>query len=192
MGSVRVLGAAAAALTIAGCGTAAPRVVRDAPVTGHQISCSFAVDYKSLAQLRRDAASVAVVSPTGAVRTRVVSGLPMKDATVRVVELVAGRRLPSSFTLFDVADSRIEGSENCSPTISKGNAYLVYLTPFRLHRKGPPGAGRFSVVGGPQGNYIHTGTAPPGDANERSFVHQMSDVGTSLPQRISVADARNS
>ncbi len=192
MGSVRVLGAAAAAFTIAGCGTAARRVVRDAPVTGHQISCSFAVDYKSLAQLRRDAASVAVVSPMGAVRTRVVSGLPMKDATVRVVELVAGRRLPSSFTLFDVADSRIEGSENCSPTISKGNAYLVYLTPFRLHRKGPPGAGRFSVVGGPQGNYIHTGTAPPSNPNERSFIHQMSDVGTSLPQRISVADARNS
>jgi hypothetical protein len=189
---MRALGAVVAALTIAGCGTAARRVVRDAPVTGPQISCSFAVDYNSLAPLRRDAVSVAVVSPTGAVRTRVVSGLPMKDATVRVVELVAGRRLPSSFTLFDVADSRVEGSENCSPTISKGNAYLVYLTPFRLRRKGPPGAGRFWVVGGPQGNYIHTGTPPPSDPSERSFIHQMSDVGTSLPQRISVAEARSS
>ena len=109
-------------------------------MTSHQISCSFAVDYKSLAQLRRDAASVAIVSPTGAVRTRVVSGLSMKDATVRVVELVAGRRLPASFTLVDVADSGIEGAENCSPTISAGNAYLVYLRPFRPHRKGPPGA----------------------------------------------------
>ncbi len=116
----------------------------------------------------------------------------MLSSRVRVVELVAGRRLPSSFTLLDVADSRIEGAENCSPTISKGNAYLVYLTPFRLHRKGPPAAGRFFVVGGPQGNYIHTGTPPPSDPSERSFVHQMSDVGTSLPQRISVADARNS
>jgi hypothetical protein len=116
----------------------------------------------------------------------------MKDAAVRVIELVAGRRLPASFPLFDVADSHIEGSENCSPTISKGNAYLVYLTPVRLHPKGPPGAGLLSVVGGRQGSYVHTGTAPPSDANERSFVNQMSNVGTSLPQRISVADARSS
>ena len=119
-------------------------------------------------------------------------GLLVLSSRVRVVELVAGRRLPSSFTSLDVADPRIGGSENCSPTISKGNAYLVYLTPFRLRRKGPPAAGRFSVVGGPQGNYIHTGTPPPSDPNERSFDHQMSEVGTSLPQRISVADARNS
>ena len=122
-----------------------------------------------------------------------MSGLPMKDATVRVVELVAGRRLPSSFTLSRRRRLPRSTDRRTARRRSRtGNAYLVYLTPFRLHRKGPPGAGRFWVVGGPQGNYIHTGTAPPSDPNERSFVHQMSDVGMSLPQRISVADARNS
>jgi len=111
---------------------------------------------------------------------------------VRVIDRVAGKRLPSSVTPLDIADSRVVGSEDCSPTISKGNAYLAYLTPFRLRRKWPPVARRFWVVGGPQGNYIHTGTPPPSDPQEPSFVHQMSDVGRSLPQRISVADARKS
>lgn len=190
---MRALGAVVATLTIAGCGTAARSVVRDAPETGQQVACSFASEYKTLAQLRRDASSVAVVEPTGVVRTRVVSGIPMKDATVRVIEHVSGGRLPATFTLLDVADPRLEGSQNCSPTISNGNAYLVYLTPFRLRRTGPPrGAGRFWVVGGPQGNYIHTGTPPPSDPQERSFLHQMSDVGRSLPPRISIADARRS
>jgi hypothetical protein len=187
---MRAFGAVVAALMIAGCGTAARTAVRDAPETGRGVACSFASEYKSLAQLRRNALSVAVVSPTGAVATRVVSGLPMKDATVHVIELVAGRRLPATFTLLGVADPKLAGSQNCLPTVSKGNAYLLYLTPFRARRKAPPAAGRFWVVGGPQGNYIHTGTPPPSDPQERSFVHQMSDVGTSLPQRISVADAR--
>ena len=187
---MRALGAVVAALTIAGCGMAERTAVRDAPVTGHQISCSFAVGYQTLAQLRRDAASVAVVSPTGVVRTRMVSGMPMKDATVRVVELVAGKRVPATLTLLDVADPKLDGSQNCSPTISKGNAYLVYLRPLRLRRNRPAVARGFWVVGGPQGNYIHTGK-PPSDRSERSFVHQMSDVGTSLPQRISIADARS-
>jgi hypothetical protein len=164
--------------------------VRDAPAGTHRIACSFAVDYKRLAQLRRDSTSVAVVEPTGVVRTRVVSGIPMKDAVVRVIELVAGRRLPARFTLLDVADFSIAGSEDCSPAISKGNAYLLYLTRFRLRQKGPGDPRRFVVVGGPQGAYVHAGTPPPSDLQERSFVHQRSDVGRSLPQRISIAEAR--
>jgi hypothetical protein len=189
---MRALGAVIAALAIAGCGTAARSNVRDARRTGQGVACSFAGEYKSLAQLRRDAASVAVIEPTGVVATRVVSGLPMKDATVDVIELVAGKRLPATFTLLGVANPKLDGSQNCSPTIPTGNAYLVYLTPFRTRRNAPPAAGRFWVVGGPQGNYIHTGTPPPSDPQERSFVHQMSDVGRSLPQRISIADARRS
>src|ERR1700753_2925899 len=109
---MRAPGAVVAALTIAGCGTAAQSATHDAPVTGRQVSCSFAVDYKTLAQLRHDAASVAVVSPTGAVTTRIVSGIPMKDATVRVLELVAGKRLPAKFALLDVADPKLDGSQN--------------------------------------------------------------------------------
>jgi hypothetical protein len=187
---MRPLVAVVAGLTIVGCGAAARTAVRDPPAATHQITCSFAVDYKSLDQLRRDTASVAVVEPTGAVRTRVVSGIPMKDARVRVVEHVAGKRLPSTFTLRDIADGSVAGSQDCSPRISKGNAYLLYLTRFRLHPKGPGERGRFVVVGGPQGAYMHAATPPPADPQERSFVHQPSDVGRSLPQRISIADAR--
>src|SRR6185312_7504720 len=100
-------------------------VAPERAATGEQVSCSFAVDYKSLGQLRRDAASVAIVEPTGAVTRRRVAGLPVKDATVRMIELVRGKRLPSKFTVVGVADARVEGSGNCSPTISKGNAYLL-------------------------------------------------------------------
>lgn len=190
MGSARALGAAVAALTIAGCGAATRPLLRERPATGEHVSCSFAVDYQTLAQLRRDAASVAVVEPTGAIKRRREGGIPVKDATVRVVEFVAGGRLPSTFTLRDVADSAAEGSENCSPTVSKGNAYLLYLTRFRLRTTGPGDRRRLVVVGGPQGAYVHAGTPPPADPAQRSFVHQSSDVGRSLPQQISIADAR--
>src|ERR1700759_4464700 len=144
---MRAIGAVVAALAFAGCGTAAQSAVRDATETRQQVACSFADDYKSLAQLRRDAASVAVVSPTGAVRRRVVSRIPMEDATVRVIQLVTGKRLPATFTLLDVAGPKLDGSENCSPTISKGNAYLVYLMPLPRGRHRRPGAPRFWGVG---------------------------------------------
>ena len=94
--------------------------------------------------------------------------------------------------LFRSADPSVEGSENCSPAVSKGNAYLLYLTRFRLRPNGPGDRRRFVVVGGPQGAYVHAGAPPPSDPHERSFVHQASDVGRSLPQRISIADARRS
>jgi hypothetical protein len=188
---MRASGAVVAALAIAGCGTAPRPVSRERPATGQQVSCGFAVDYTSLGKLRHDAGSVAVVEPTGAVRTGLVSGIPMKDATVRVVELVAGQRLPSTFTLRDIVDASVAGSQDCSPAIAKGNAYLLYLTKFRLRPNGPGDRRRFVVVGGPQGAYIHVGTPPPAD-RQRSFVHQASDVGRSLPGRISIADARSS
>jgi len=127
----------------------------------------------------------AVVAALAIAGCGTVARSAVRDATV------TGKRLPATFTLLGVANPKLDGSQNCSPTIPTGNAYLVYLTPFRTRRNAPPAAGRFWVVGGPQGNYIHTGT-PPSDPQERSFVHQMSDVGRSLPQRISIADARRS
>jgi hypothetical protein len=86
---MRALDAVVAALTIAGCGMAERTAVRDAPVRGHQISCSFAVGYQTLGP-------------------------------------AAARR-----------------RQNSSPTISTGNAYLVYLTPLRLRRNRPAAARRF-------------------------------------------------
>ena len=184
---VRTLGAAiGASLIAAGCGSAAGRTataIHAGGQSGEQVSCSFAVDYRSLAQLRRDATSVAVVAATGAARTRREAGLPMRDATVVVVRHVAGKRLPSRITKLDGADPSVDGSNTCFPMIVKGNAYLLYLMATTSRR--------YWVVGGPQGAYVHHGTLLPHDS-ERSFVHQESDVGRSLPRRISIAEARES
>jgi hypothetical protein len=190
MGLVRTLAVASALSAIPlGCG-AAGNAVQDRPAT--QVACSLAMEYRSLAQLRRDATSVAVAQPTGAVTVRRIGGIPSDDATVKLLSHVAGGPLPWTFTLRDVADPKLVGDSGCAPVVSRSNAYLLYLMPFRRRRNGPAAAGRYVVVGGPQGVFVHIGTPPPSDPAQRSFVHQQSDVGRALPQRISIADARRS
>jgi hypothetical protein len=134
---------------------------------------------------------VAVVEPTGPAGARRIAGLTFGDERMRVLEHVAGRRLPAAFVLEGIADPRISGSTDCSPLITKGNAYLLYLTRDRRRPGGPPIPGRFGVVGGPMGAFAHHGTTLPAPG-ARVFVHQHSDVGRALPARISVAQARES
>jgi hypothetical protein len=181
-----------ASCLVAGCGVASGNVQRtaDESVT-HGEACSFAVAYRSLAQLRYDATAVAVVQPTGVFHNHRLAGLPSRDAQVRVLVRVAGRQLPSTLVVEDVADPRIDGSDSCGPVLAKGNTYLLYLTAVKRRPRGPSVHGRYFVVGGPQGAWAHPGPAPPGE-RARAFVHQQSDVGQSLPKRISVAQARRS
>jgi hypothetical protein len=179
-----------ASCLVAGCGVASGNVQRtaDQSVT-HGEACSFAVAYRTLGQLRHDATSVAVVRPTGVFRTRRLAGVPWREDQVRVLARVSGRRVPSTLVVEDAADPRIDGSESCGPVLAKGNTYLLYLTAVKRRPGGPSVHGRYFVVGGPQGAWAHPGPAPPGE-RARAFVHQQSDVGQSLPKRISVAQAR--
>lgn len=189
MAAVLLVGALGALASGCGAGRAAKQ---DGPIATRGVACSFALSYSSLAQLRRHASSVAVIEPTGAVRHRRVAGLPMSDATVRVVERVSGARLPAWLVILDIADPQIQGDTECAPELTAGNAYLVYLTRARRRPGGPAQPGRYSAVGGPAGAFTHRGTQPPSDPAERSFLRSDADAAASLPQRVSIADARSS
>ncbi len=171
-----------------GCGASATAT---RPIsTGRGVECSFARSYSSLAQLRRQASSVAVITPTGDVNRHQVAGIPIDDATVRVLDVVSGPRLPPRIVLVDIADARIQGAAECAPAVAVGHTYLVYLARFRHRPGGPAQPGRYVVVGGPAGAFAHRGTPPPRDPNQRSFTRSEADAAASMPQRVSIADAR--
>jgi hypothetical protein len=152
------------------------------PTTVVGVACSRAVDYKSLAQLRRAAASVAVIEPTGAIRRRRVAGLPIQVATVTVVEVVAGQALPRALTVRDVADPRITGDADCADRL-QGQRLSRVSDASRLRRGG------YDVVGGPHELFAHAGVPPPSDPTDRSFIRTDPEPGSALSGRISIADA---
>ncbi len=173
----------------AGCG-AAGTATQDGPGTTRGVACSFAFSYSSLSQLRRHASAVAVIEPTGAVIKRSIAGTPIDDATVRVVERVSGGRLPATLVVVGVADPKLQGDTECAPDLTPGNAYLVYLARSRRRPGGPAEPGRYVVTGGPAGSFTHRGIPSPTDPFERSFSRSESAAAASLPERVSIADAR--
>ena len=60
------------------------------------VAYNLAGVYKGLAQLRCDAASVALFRPSGAVMVSAIKRVPFTIATVTVLKTVAGVRLPAT------------------------------------------------------------------------------------------------
>jgi hypothetical protein len=160
------------------------------PVASVHVTCSAAVEYRSLAQLRRDATSVAVFAPTGANTVIRIAGVPFTLAKVRLVATVAGARLPATLRLRQLGARRATSVAGCGPLVAAGSVYLAYVAPFKLRAHSPGVPGQYVVVGGTQGLFAHQGHAPVGDRSARSF-HRV-DPDSRLPQRISIARAARS
>jgi hypothetical protein len=151
---------------------------------------SLAIGYVSLAQLRRDAAAVALLKPTGATTVTAIEHVPFTVATVNVLETVSGAPLPSTLGLRQTgaAGAFVQG---CPPLVSRSDVYIAYVAPFEFQRGGPI-AGQYVVVGGGQGLFRHAGPAPPANESAESFMRVHPSASSSLPAQISISQARQS
>jgi hypothetical protein len=185
---MRTLAIVFAGIAIGGCGASA---VGDTQPAAHgaspeHLTCSYAVSYSSLAQLRRGSSSVVVITPTGAQSVRRLAGVPYTVAKVRVVEPVAGKRLPRTFELRQIGRPGVGG---CGPLVSSTDTYLAFVAAARLRRGGLPAHDQFVVVGGTQGLF---GRPAGGSPDHGSFTRQFAEPGSRLPLKVSVAQARGS
>jgi hypothetical protein len=169
-----------------GCGSSR-RPLSSAPRPAQHIVCDHAVDYSTLAQLRRASSSVAVVRPTGRTVVRKVGGVPFTISTVGVVETVRGAPLPATL---DVRQTGTAATtlDSCGALVSPGHVYIAYLSPFRLRHRGPVVRGQYSATG----LFQHDGSAVPRDPSDRSFTDVSPGAGAALPGRISISLARRS
>lgn len=148
------------------------------------LDASVAKTYTSLQQLRQDAASVAVLKPSGVTRVETVAGIPFTLATVAVAQTISGAALPSTLELRQLGN----GSDSRFPLVSDAKAYLAYLQPFEFER-GAPIAGQYVVIGGLQGLFEGTPTSPSGAS--ASFARVDPDA-TALPSNVTVQQAASS
>lgn len=180
----------AIAPALAGCGgTSAASAGR--ATTTRQIACSIAVSYTSLAGLRRDASAIAILRPTGVTAVRSIDGVPFTIAKVRILRTIGGGALPSIVALRQLGRAGLTGEGGCTPLVAKNSVYLDYLVPYRLSRSGPPVSDQYVSVGAGQGLFRHVGRTSVWDVTARSFVRLDQDA-TSLPARISIAEAKRS
>lgn len=154
------------------------------------ISGSYAVGYGSLAQLRHDASSVAVLESTGDASTPAdSSGVPTTVTAMRVVRLLSGSSLPSTV---DLRQLGVPGDSG-APVVTTGSLYVAYLTPFQLE----PGVdtGEYTLVGGLQGLFEQSsGTSVPSDSSS-SFTQAAPATAPdepTMPTAISIAQAAGS
>jgi hypothetical protein len=176
------LAVVALVLAVGACGSR-----HDGGQGGAAAPASIAVGYASLAQLRRDAASVALIRPTGAASVEWVHGVPFTVATVRVLETLSGTRPPDRIGLRQLGRA---GDSVGGRLVSGDHVYLAFVRPFRWRRGGPPVGREYVVLGGEQGLYERPGGSAPADPTRRAFT-RVDAAWPALPARISVADARH-
>jgi hypothetical protein len=179
------------ALAVAGCASASAVNTGNGASDPSHISCTvdYAVEYTSLAGLRRAATAVAVLRPTGQATVRSIDSIPITIAKVKILTAVAGSPLPATLGLRE--DGRPGDLGGCAPLVSGNNVYLAYLVAFRLRRNGPPINGQYVSVGGAQGLFRHVGSRSLSDTSARSFV-RLAPAGIPLPPRISILEAKRS
>jgi hypothetical protein len=99
---------------------------------------SYAVAYSSLSELRQAATSAALFAPPGVPLVSDETRIPIMITTVRMLELLAGDLLPSTFELWQAgaiasANNRRKLVGALRP-VTQGHIYLAYLKPFPLQR----------------------------------------------------------
>jgi mono/diheme cytochrome c family protein len=125
--------------------TAAP-----SPSTG-VVVCDRAMRYRTLRALGRAATSIAVLAPAAITHSVSTVGVPVTITRVRVLETLAGKRLPRVIWLRQTGSVTAVPSGGCEPLVSSKQRYLAYLAPFTSRPGGPQIDSQYVIVGGSQG-----------------------------------------
>ena len=131
------------------------------------ISLSIAKEYRTLAELRRDANVVALVSVVGVpILSNRLGNIPTVDAQLQVEKVIAGAaNVGDSFTLVQIGDpsGRIKVIDPIPPILQNGKRYVVYLNrqfPDQPQMMITGQAGVFEASASAQ--FIRLGDASPG------------------------------
>lgn len=169
----------------------APRAT--APSAGRRvqerIDTSDVKEYTSLHDLRQDATSVAILTPSSTTRIETIKGIPFTVTTVSVKQTISGTPLPPTIELRQTGD----GSDPNYPIVSDTRSYLAYLQPFEF-QPGVPVGNQYVVVGGLQGLFAQAGAgavaaSPPTAA---TTFDRVDPSATALPASITLQQAQAS
>lgn len=138
------------------------------------ISLSIAKEYKTLAELRRDADVVALVSVQGVPSpSNRLGNIPTVDVQLRVEKVFAGvAQVGDAITLVQIGDpsGQIKVTEPIPPILRNGKRYVVYL-----NRQFPD-----------QPQMILTGQAGVFEAGTGAEFHRLGDASADLPKNASL------
>ena len=138
------------------------------------ISLSIAKEYKTLAELRRDADVVALVSLEGVPSPSKRFGyIPSVDVQLRVERVFAGgAQVGDTITLAQIGDpsGQITVTEPIPPILQNGKRYVVYL-----NRQFPD-----------QPQMVITGQAGVFEAGSGTEFHRLGDASPDLPKSLSL------
>ncbi len=148
------------------------------------IETSAVKAYTSLSQLRQDATSVAILTPTSVTRVETIGPVPFALTTVTVSQQVGGVQLPTTLELRQLGD----GSAPGYPVVSPGNRYLAYIQPFELHR-GVPVPGEYVVIGGLQGLFEDAGGSSASPAGASESFRRVDGDASALPMSVTAQQA---
>ncbi len=145
---------------------------RTATPSHRVISLSIAKEFKTLAELRRDAEVVALVSVEGVPSPSKRFGyIPSVDVQLRVEQVFAGgAQVGDKITLAQIGDpsGQITVTEPIPPILQNGKRYVVYL-----NRQFPD-----------QPQMVITGQAGAFEAGSGTEFHRLGDASPDLPKSL--------
>lgn len=140
----------------------------------HTVSLSIAKEYKTLAELRRDADVVVLVLVEGVPSpSKRFGDVPSVDVQLRVEHVFAGgAQVGDSITLAQIGDpsGQITVTEPIPPILQNGKHYVVYL-----NRQFPD-----------QPQMCITGQAGVFEAGSSTEFHRLGDASPDLPKSLSL------
>ena len=139
----------------------------------HVISLSIAKEYKTLAELQRDADVVVLVSVEGEPSpSKRLANFPTVDIHLRVEQVFAGgAQVGGTFTLVQYGDPSGQITvEDSIPILQNGRRYVVYL-----NRQFPD-----------QPQMFLTGQAGVFEAGSGTEFHRLGDASAGLPKSVSL------
>lgn len=167
------LAAALALVVVAGVSVIGHNARTPAPSQG-MISLSIANEYKTLAELQRDADVVALVSVEGVPSpSKRLANIPTVDVQLHVERVFAGgAQVGDSITLVQFGDpsGQIMVAEPIPPILQNDKSYVVYL-----NRQFPD-----------QPQMVLTGQAGVFEAGSGSEFHRLGDASPDLPKSVTL------